>query len=117
MAWVGKTTCEAMKANDRVPRARLTPPSLVIGRPISNPTAPATVIPTSVAHRKLRRPLVAMNGRSTPQSLVDAQPVANAAAVTKVAWARLTIPPRPVTTTNDKKMIPVARPWAITVWA
>ena len=35
------------------------------------------------------------------------------AVVTKVAWARLTIPPMPVTTTNERKISDRARPWAM----
>ena len=39
--------------------------------------------------------------------------IAEAEAVTNVAWARLTIPPRPVTITNDRKTSDRARPRVI----
>ncbi len=52
-----------------------------------------------------------------PQSRLSAQPPAKPPAVTNVAWARLTIPPMPVTTTNERKMMPITRLWAITVWS
>ena len=39
-------------------------------------------------------------------------PAVSAAAATKVAWAKLTIPPRPVTTMKDMKISASARPWA-----
>jgi hypothetical protein len=61
-------------------------------------------------------PALAISGMSAPQSRLSAQPAPKPPAVTKVAWARLTMPPIPVTTTNDRKMISVARLWAITVW-
>ena len=54
---------------------------------------------------------------SMPQFRLRAHPAANPPAVTKVAWARLTMPPMPVTMTNDRKMMAVASPWAITVWS
>ena len=54
---------------------------------------------------------------STPKSWVSAHPAANPPAVTKLACMRLTWPPMPVTTTNDRKMIAIARLWAMTVWS
>ena len=33
--------------------------------------------------------------------------------VTKLAWARLTIPPMPVTSTKDRKMSPRAKPLVV----
>ena len=42
------------------------------------------------------------------------RPQVRPAAVTKVAWARLTIPPSPVTITKDRKMSERHRPLAMT---
>ena len=50
--------------------------------------------------------------KGTPYWL-KSSPVVSPAMVEKVAWARLTMPPMPVTTTKDKKMSERARPWAI----
>ena len=58
-----------------------------------------------------------MTGMSMPQSQVSAHPAAKPPAVTNVAWARLTMPPMPVTTTNDRKIIAITRLCAITVWS
>ena len=41
-------------------------------------------------------------------------PVVSAAVRTNVPWARLTMPPMPVTTTNDRKISDNVRPDAIT---
>ena len=41
---------------------------------------------------------------------VVGQPAAKPPAVTKVAWAKLTMPPMPVTTTNDNMTIERAMP-------
>ncbi len=41
-------------------------------------------------------------------------PVVRPAAVTKVAWARLTMPPWPVTMTKDRKISDRHRPLAMT---
>ena len=48
----------------------------------------------------------AMSGMFTPQSWVSAHPAANPPTVTNEACANETMPPMPVTTTNDRKMIP-----------
>ena len=61
---------------------------------------------------KLIRPWLAMNGRSNPQSWFSAHPAMKPPAVTNVPWARLTIPPRPVTTTNERNTIASAMPGA-----
>ncbi len=100
-----------------MPSARLTPPSFVIGSAISAPSAAAAAVPMTAAQKKLIWPCVAIPGMSTPQSRLSAQPAPNPPAVTNVACARLTMPPMPVTTTNDKKMIAAARLCAITVWS
>ena len=112
-----KITCEHTNANASVPSARLTPPSFVIGMATNAPSAAATITPRTTAQKKLRWPCFAMPGMSIPRSHVSAQPAANPPAVTKLAWARLIMPPNPVTTTNDKKMIAMARLCAITVWS
>ena len=78
---------------------------------------PATMPPIITAHTKLSWPCEAMRGMLTPQLRLRAQPAAKPPAVTKVAWARLTIPPMPVTTMKDSRMIEMASPWAMAVWA
>ncbi len=67
----------------------------------------------ATAHTKLSCPCDAINGMSTPQSRSSAQPAAKPPAVTNVAWRRLTIPPMPVTTTNERNTIPTASPEAM----
>ena len=42
----------------------------------------------------------------------NAQPAANPPAVTNAAWARLAMPPMPVTTTNERKTMASASPGA-----
>ena len=102
---VAKGTSEQKNANASVPNARFTPPSLVIGNAINAPSAAAAAVPMTTAQKKLICPWVAMPGTSMPQSRLNAQPAANPPAVTNDAWARLTMPPMPVTTTNDRRMI------------
>ena len=55
-------------------------------------------------------PWLATKGTSMPKSWFTAQPATNPPAVTKVPWARLTMPPSPVTTTNDRKTMASAMP-------
>jgi len=57
-------------------------------------------------------PWLAMNGASMPQSWLTDHPAIRPPAVTKVPCASETIPPRPVTTTNDRNTMPRARPGA-----
>jgi hypothetical protein len=111
----GNTTNDAMNAHARVPSARLTPPSFVIGNAMSAPTAAATTTAITIAQRKLSWPCVATPGTFTCQFRLTAQPAVNPPTVTNVACARLTIPPSPVTTTNDKKITEMASPCAIQV--
>ena len=100
-----------------MPSASVTPPSLLSGHAKSAPSAAAAIVPITSAQKKLIWPCAAMPGMSMPQSRLSAQPAAKPPAVTNVAWARLTIPPMPVTTTNERKMMPITRLWAITVWS
>ena len=64
------------------------------------------------AAAKLMCPWLATKGTSMPKSWFTAQPATNPPAVTKVPWARLTMPPSPVTTTNDRKTMASAIPGA-----
>ena len=52
-----------------------------------------------------------------PPVAIERPPGCEAPGRDEVAWARLTIPPMPVTTMKDSRMIEVASPWAMTVWA
>src|ERR671937_12019 len=112
----GKTTSEKKNAIARVQMARNTPPNRVAGHAINAPSTAPTAAAISAAQRKLICPCGARIGTS-PQSRLSAQPAANPPAVTNVVCARLTIPPMPVTTTNDRKTIAIAKLCAMTVWS
>ena len=81
---------------------------------MSAPSAAATSVPITAATPKFSWPCVAMNGMLMPQSLLTAQPAMKPPAVTNDACARLTIPPRPVTTTNERNTMAKAMPGAST---
>ncbi len=117
MGSVANGTKYRKNASASVPSASATPPRRVTGHAISAPSPAAHSAPIASAHTKLICPCDAMPGMSMPQSRLSAQPAAKPPAVTNVACARLTIPPIPVTTTNDRKMIPITRLCAITVWS
>ena len=117
IASVPNGTKEKKNASAKVPSASVTPPSLLSGQAKSAPSAAAAMVPMTSAQKKLIWPWSAMPGMSTPQSRLSAHPPANPPAVTNVAWARLTMPPMPVTTTNERKMMPMTRLCAITVWS
>ena len=111
---------ERRRARTRTPRSRARGEhrragSMARRRRLRAPLRPA--FPSTSAHTKLIWPCVAMPGMSTPQSRLSAQPAANPPAVANDACMRLTIPPMPVTTTNDRKMIPITSACAITVWS
>ena len=90
----------AMKARAIVDSARGSPPSRRAGSETTTPSAVATRVPAARAAR---------NG----QPWLSAHPAVNPAAVTNAAWARLTMPPMPVTMVNDSNTRPRARPRAI----
>ena len=102
---VAKGTSEQKNANASVPNARSLLRVWSSATRSTRPSAAAAAVPMTTAQKKLICPWVAMPGTSMPQSRLNAQPAANPPAVTNDAWARLTMPPMPVTTTNDRKMI------------
>lgn len=96
---IWKRTWSARKARASVARARVRPPRRSAGSATSAPRTAATQVPTSAA---------AMNG----QPWLIRSPATSAAPVTKVACARDTIAPSPVTTVKETKTSERARPWA-----
>ena len=74
-------------------------------------------MPSTTAQRKLIEPWVKKPGMFTPKSWLTAQPTVNPPAVAKLACARLTMPPMPVATTNERKITAMASPCAMTVWS
>ncbi len=111
-AW--KTVRSSASASASDPSASASTPSLRIGIAINAPTAAATAVPMIAATAKLICPWFAMSGTLMPKSWLSAQPAMKPPAVTNVPWARLTIPPCPVTTTKDRKTIAIAMPGAST---
>jgi hypothetical protein len=87
------STRSPMTPSARVARARGTPPRRMVGSATTRPAAMATSTPTSTATR---------NGTSCEIN----SPVVSAADVANAAWARLTMPPEPVRTTNDMNSTP-----------
>ncbi len=96
-----KSTLSPMRARAKVARARGRPPSRSAGNATRRPISPVTISATSMA------------ANSGTWYCVMSSPVVSPAMVEKVAWARLTMPPMPVTTTKDKKMMERARPCTI----
>src|SRR5262245_19653344 len=123
MSRLAKTTKNATHASAKVARASANAPSRRTGNAINAPTAPATTAPRRHATKKFMWPLCTTSGMSNDHfdhgggwSAVDswsAQPAMKPPAVANVAWARLTMPPIPVTTTNDRKMMASERPGAM----
>ena len=92
------STRSLMKASARVARAKGKPPNRKAGRATMTPSTPAITTPTISA---------GMNGSPV---LSKIRPAVMAAMVTKAAWARLTMPPRPVSSTQDMNTRPKAKP-------
>lgn len=96
---IWNSTWSARNASARVASASDRPPSRRAGSATSAPSAAATQVPTASA---------ATNG----QPRLISSPATRAEAVTKVACARETIAPSPVTTVKDRNTRPTASPCA-----
>ncbi len=92
-----------MNASARVANANVSPPRRIDGRATSAPTATATTIATTSATQNTNRPLTMRMGTVDGHWWLTSQPAVNPPTVTKVACARLIIPPMPVTTTKERK--------------
>ena len=95
-------TWSPRNASASVASASGKPPNRSAGSATTTPSNTVTPTPTRIAGRKLH------------SYRLTSMPVVSAAASTNVPWARLTIPPRPVTTTNDRKISDSVSPVAIT---
>ena len=87
-----KSTWSPRNARARVASASGKPPNRSAGSATTLLSATVAATATMIA------------GRNAHSYRFTSIPVVSAAASTNVAWARLTMPPRPVTTTNDRKM-------------
>jgi hypothetical protein len=95
------STWSARSASASVASVSTRPPSRSAGSATSSPTAPAASTPS---------PIAARNG--SPEA--NAHPQVSAAIAAKDACARFTMPPIPVTTTNEQKISASTSPWAAT---
>ncbi len=109
-------------ASANVASASASVPIRRTGKAMSAPSTPATAAPSRQATRKFICPWCSTSGMSKlhfdqgggrcASEVCSAQPAMKPPAVTNVAWARLTMPPMPVTTTNERNTIASARPGA-----
>ena len=97
--WSWNSRRSPVNASASVPRASASPPRRNDSRATPAPRAPTTVAATRAA---------STNGTPSDTS----QPATNPPLVTNIAWPRLTMPPMPVTTTNDRNTRPSANPRA-----
>src|SRR4029077_18666525 len=111
-SWTWKRVRSSASAIASEAKASASTPSRRTGIAINAPSAPAATAPMIAAAAKLICPWLATKGTSMPKSWFTAQPATNPPAVTNVPCARLTMPPRPVTTTNDRKTMASAIPGA-----
>ena len=100
-----------MNASASVARARVRPPRRSEGRATSTPTSGGHHHRGEGGHPEHEPPVVHEDRDGAGELVVDrASRPRSPPMVTKAAWARLIIPPRPVTTTNDRKIRPRTRP-------